>query len=119
MSKLQISGQEITFGRFHYNLPVSNPDAEECKHTSGCAGLEEHYESLGYVTHDEFTDAAKALHQGLGRIREHAKAEFGLSDANIDFVVGELSETRRWLSAHHSGRDLSDRLWHFDSRNRL
>ena len=88
--------QEVNFGKFRYNLPVNNEDAKRCSYTSGCIGLNEAYEGTGFVMAHEFFEAAKLLHRQLPIVREMLKTN-NFNKESIDFVIGELLETKDWL----------------------
>ena len=86
---------EISFGKFHYNLPAKE-EVELCERTSGSIGLNEAYEGKGWVSESEFYEASKLLHRQLQNITEMLVLE-KYSNEDIDFIIGELNEIKHWL----------------------
>jgi len=90
--------QELTFGRFHYNLPHPKDDMQKLRMASGCCGLSEHYDKIlrAGVSSEEFIQAAREINRQMPQVRLHLLTYFSSEDTG--FVIGELLEIQHWLN---------------------
>ena len=96
MDEIKKFDNEIWFGQFHYYIPHDENEIGSAQIVSGCSGLDEIYEGIGFVTVKEFFEAAKSLHNRLPKIRALMQTS-GFANSSIEFVISELLETKAWL----------------------